>query len=475
MADGESHQSIVLRDGNAGTQGEGIDEVTKFVKETLTDKEVRQAMQTSLQGIANKAKMKKEHRFENLFGMLNVENTLDSWKLLNKKAAYGVDIVTAQEYEENLQENVEELIKQVRVKRYRAKLIRRQYIPKANGKLRGLGIPATSDKLLQKVATRTLEAIYEQDFLPSNYGYRPNLCPQDAVRDLSRELQFGPYNFLVEADIKSYFDSIEHEILLDMLRQRINDRPFLNLIEKWLKAGVLDTDGKVIDSITGVPQGGIISPVVSNVYLHHALDSWFENEVKKHLRGKALLCRFADDFVCAFEYEEDAQRFYKVLGERLRKFGLELAEEKTKIINFDRHNKQERRSFEFLGFEFKWGVSRNGNTILKRRTAKKKLKNSIANITEWITENRDLKMSLLFKQLNAKLRGYYNYYGIIGNYLSLQIFFSQVTFLLMKWLNRRSQRPSYNWQGFKEMLEHYKIEKPRIKEKPSINKALLQI
>ena len=194
-------------------------------------------MQTSLQGIANKAKIDKEHRFGDLFRMLNIENTLNSWKLLNKKAAYGVDKVSAQEYEENLEENVEELIKQVKEKRYRAKLIRRQYIPKANGKLRGLGIPATSDKLLQKVTARILEAIYEQDFLSSSYGYRPNRGPQDAVRDLSEELQFGPYSYIVEADIRSYFDTIEHSLLLDMLKQRINDKPFLRLIEKWCPFG----------------------------------------------------------------------------------------------------------------------------------------------------------------------------------------------------------------------------------------------
>lgn len=422
-------------------------------------------MQTSLQGIANKAAVKKEHKFENLFGMLNVENALDSWKLLNKKAAYGVDKISAKEYEQKLQQNVEELIKQVKENRYRAKLIRRQYIPKANGKLRGLGIPATSDKLLQKMVARILEAIYEQDFLASSYGYRPKKSPQDAVKVLGEELQFGSYRFIVEADIKSYFDTIQHSTLIEMLKQRINDRPFLRLIEKWLKAGILDTDGKVINPQTGVPQGGIVSPVMSNVYLHYALDEWFEEVVKKHCRAKAYLCRFADDFVCAFEDREDAERFYKVLGKRLMKFGLEVAEEKTKIINFDRFNKQERKSFEFLGFEFKWGVSRNGKTIIRRQTAKKKLKNSVANIGEWIKENRNLKLSKFFEQLNAKLKGYYNYYGIIGNYLRLQYFFYQVILFLKKWLNRRSQKPSYTWPGFNDMLAHYKIEKPRIRAK----------
>lgn len=432
-------------------------------------------MQTSLQGIANKAREKREHRFENLISLLNVENMLDSWRLLNKKAAYGVDKVSAQEYEQNLQQNVEELVKQLRTGRYRAKLIRRQYIPKpGTNKQRPLGIPAISDKLLQKVVARILEAIYEQDFLPSSYGYRPNRGPKDAVRDLGQELQFGPYSYIVEADIRSYFDTIQHSFLLDMLKQRINDKPFLRLIEKWLKAGILDTDGKIIDPVTGVPQGGIVSPIASNIYLHHALDKWFEETVKKYCRGKAIQCRFADDFVCAFEYKEDAERFYNVLGKRLKKFGLEVAEDKTKIINFDRFKEQERDSFEFLGFEFRWGVSRKGNTILKKRTARKKLRNSIARMTEWIKENRSGKLSMLFKQLNAKLRGHYNYYGVIGNYLSLRKFYNRTTILLKKWLNRRSQRSSYNWKGFSEMLKHYRIEKPRITEKPGFNGALYQ-
>lgn len=429
-------------------------------------------MQTSLQGIANKAAIKKEHKFENLFGMLNEENALDSWKLLNKKAAYGVDKISAKDYEQGLQQNVEELIKQVKEKRYRTKLIRRQYIPKANGKLRGLGIPATSDKLLQKKVSRILEAIYEQDFFPSSFGYRPKKSPQDAVKALGEELQFGSYRYIVEADIKSYFDTIQHPILLEMLKKRINDGQFLRLIEKWLKAGILDTDGKVINPQTGVPQGGIVSPVMSNIYLHYALDQWFEEVVKKHCKAKAYLCRFADDFVCAFECKEDAERFYRVLGKRLGKFGLEVAEEKTKIINFDRFNKQESNSFEFLGFEFKWGVSRSGKSIVKRQTAKKKLRNSIVTITQWIKEKRNVKLSVFFKELNAKLRGYYNYYGIIGNYLRLQYFFYQVILLLKKWLNRRSHKPSHSWQGFNDMLKHYKIEKPRIRAKAFNSRVL---
>jgi RNA-directed DNA polymerase len=423
-------------------------------------------MQTSLQAIAKKAARNKEYRFENLFCLLNEENTLDSWKLLNKKAAYGVDKVSAKEFGENLLANVVELIGQVKQHRYRARLVRRQYIPKANGKLRPLGIPATADKILQKVVARILEAIYEQDFLKSSYGYRPKQGPLDAAWDLCEELQYGRYEYLVEADIRGYFDSIDHSIMLDMLKQRINDKPFLGLIEKWLKAGVLDTNGEVIEPLTGVPQGGIVSPVLSNVYLHYALDKWFEEVVKKHCRGSAYHCRFADDFVCAFQHREDAERFYKVLGMRLKKFGLELATEKTKIIDFSPFRKEKPSSFEFLGFEYSWGVTRNGKRAIQRRTARKKLRSAKADFTGWIKENRNEKLRLLIAQLNAKLRGYYNYYGVINNYASLLQLFRTVVFSLKKWLNRRSQRRSYQWQSLDKALKYYKLARPWIAAKP---------
>ncbi|MEW6738164.1 MAG: reverse transcriptase domain-containing protein [Acidobacteriota bacterium] len=219
-------------------------------------------MQTSLQAIANKAARDKRYRFSNLYRMLNVENTIDSWRLLNKRAATGVDQISAQEFGENLQENVETLIAQVRGNRYRAKLVRRQYIPKANGKLRPLGIPATADKLLQKVVTRILDAIYKQDFLPSSYGYRPNIGPQDAVRDLSRELQFGPYNFLVEADIRGYFDNLDHSLSMRAVKKHRNVEWILLYIERWLKAPVQQEDGTLVGRECGMPQGSVISPLI---------------------------------------------------------------------------------------------------------------------------------------------------------------------------------------------------------------------
>ena len=428
-------------------------------------------MQTSLRGIAKKAREQKKHRFQDLYRLLNEEFLLDSWRYIRKDAAYGVDQVSAEEYEENLEENIRRLVERLKRKSYRAKLVRRQYIPKGEGKFRPLGIPATEDKLLQVAVKRILEAIYEQDFLRCSYGYRPNVSALHAVDKLTVKVQFGQYNFIVEADIKGYFDNIDHEMLVEMLEERIDDRALIRLIEKWLKAGILDTDGKVIHPVTGTPQGGIVSPILANVYLHYVLDLWFHQVVKKHCRGEACLIRYADDFVCAFQYQEDAERFYRVLGKRLGKFGLEAAAEKTRVIPFDRDSPSGKSGFEFLGFEFYWGKDRGGRPHLKRRTSRKRLRASLNRFAAWCRENRNLRLMILFRQLNAKLRGYFNYYGVVGNYASLNQFFWQAMRILFKWLNRRSQRRSFNWQGFQELLKHFRVEQPRIVGRPKTKKA----
>ena len=424
------------------------------------------SVQTSLRGIAKKAQEQKKHRFGNLYEMLNEEFLLDSWRYIRKDAAYGVDQVSAEEYEENLEENIRLLVERLKRKSYRAKLVRRQYIPKGKGKFRPLGIPATEDKLLQVAVKRILEAIYEQDFLRCSYGYRPNVSALHAVDKLTVKLQFGPYDFIVEADIKGYFDNIDHEKLVEMLEKRIDDRALIRLIKKWLKAGILDTDGKVIHPVTGTPQGGIVSPILANVYLHYVLDLWFHQVVKKHCRGEACLIRYADDFVCAFQYQEDAERFYRVLGKRLGKFGLEVAAEKTRVIPFDRDPPSGKSSFDFLGFEFYWDKDRGGKPHLKRRTSRKKLKASLNLFAAWCEENRNLRLEMLFRRLNAKLRGYFNYYGVVGNFASLNQFFWQAMRILFKWLNRRSQRRSFNWRGFQELLKHFRVEQPRIVGRP---------
>jgi group II intron reverse transcriptase/maturase len=422
-------------------------------------------MQTSLRGISNRAAKDKGHRFGNLYGLLD-ENFL-KWCFgqLKRDAAPGVDRVDFYEYRENLDENIANLVKSLKQKNYRAKLVRRQYIPKINGKLRPLGIPATDDKVLQFAVAKILEAIYEEDFLDVSYGYRRGTGPQDAVRDLTGKLQFGRFSHIVEADIRGFFDNIDHNWMIRMLEERINDRAFVRLIQKWLKAGILDTSGKVIHPATGTPQGGIVSPILANVYLHYALDLWFEKRIKRECNGEALIIRYADDFVCAFQYKQDAELFYQQLDERLGKFGLEVSPEKTRILLFSRSMLKQSETFDFLGFEFRRAISRKFKPIIRRRTSRMKLRASIAAFTEWIKTKRNKKISKLMTTLRAKYRGYWNYYGVIGNYGSLKTFYYRTIRILFKWLNRRSQRLSYNWAGFKDLLNQFLIPAPKITEK----------
>ena len=428
-------------------------------------------MPTSLQGIATKAQSQQRYRFRTLYGMLNEELLRESWREIKKHAAYGVDQISAQDYEEHLEDNIRDLVERLKQKRYRAKLVKRHYIPKGNGQLRPLGIPAVEDKLLQVAVTRLLTAIYEQDFLPCSYGYRPGVGALDAVDKLTVKLQFGHYHYVVEADIKGFFDNMDQEWLGRMLAERIEDRAFLGLIRKWLRAGILDTTGAILHPATGTPQGGVVSPVLSNVYLHYVLDLWFENVIKPRCRGEACLLRYADDYICAFEYKAEAERFYAALGPRLAKFGLTRAAEKSRILPFSRHQPPSQGRFEFLGFEFYWGRDRAGKAHLKRRTARAKLRASLRRFTQWCRENRHRRLKVLFQQLNRKLRGYYQYYGVHGNSSSLQQFFDGAQRILLKWLNRRSQRRSYTWLGFKALLEHFKIERPRIVGYPKMREA----
>jgi group II intron reverse transcriptase/maturase len=423
-------------------------------------------MHTNLLGIANKAKKDKRHRFRNLYGMLNAEFLMGCWKDINKNAAMGVDKVSAAEYGINLSENVNELVSRLKAKRYQAKHIRRHYIPKSGDKLRPLGIPVTEDKLLQLGAKKILEAIYEQDFLPCSFGYRPGVSAHDALDDIDAKLQFGRYNYVVEADIKGYFDNIDHEWLIKMLALRIDDKPFLQLIRKWLKAGVLELNGEVIDPDKGSPQGGVVSPVLANIYLHYALDLWFEKKAKRYCHDEAMLIRYCDDWLCAFQSEYDAQRFFKAVKLRLRKFNLELAEEKTRMMRFSRF-KSHKSSFEFLGFEFRWGKARTGKPHLKRRTAPKRFRRSVKTFTDWCKKSRHMKISAIVQTYASKLRGYYNYFGIIGNAKQLSKFHYVSTTILFEWLNRRSGKRSYTWAGFNDMLHHFQVPQPHIRQRTS--------
>lgn len=432
-------------------------------------------VRTCLRGIAKTASLNKQHRFRDLYRLLNTQMMQLAWKGLKKSAAIADDDITVKEYGAELNTNLERLVERLRQKRYRAKLIKRRYIPKGNGKQRPLGIPALEDKIVQKAVAMILTAIYEQDFLDCSYGYRLNKGAKDAVSDLVFQLQYGVFGYIVEADVKSYFDSIDHKKLLAMLEKRINDRAFLWLITKWLKAGILEPDGYVKHPVTGTPQGGIVSPILSNIYLHIVLDEWFEDVVKPRLKGRAILCRYADDWVCAFQYRDDAERFYKVLPKRLGRYELEAEPSKTRIVRFSRfHPSRKRgRTFTFLGFEFYWFKDRKGITRAMRRTAPAKQRNALQRMKAWLKASRHLPKKQFFKTLKQKLTGHYNYYYVRGNSRSVWSFYGEVIEYAKKWLNRRSQRKSYTWEKFKRLLEYMKIPKPRPTEKRRLHQCAL--
>jgi len=417
---------------------------------------------TSLRGIAKTASRDKHHRFENLASSLTPEFLKLGWQKLNKRASAGVDKVTASEYSKELDENLRRLSERLKNKRYKAKLVKRKYIPKENGKKRPLGIPALEDKIVQSACSLLLTQIYEQDFLDTSYGYRPGRDAKQAINELTYNLQYGVYGYVVEADVKGFFDNIDHDWLLKMMSQRIADKVFLQLIEKWLKAGILEPEGLVIHPETGTPQGGIVSPMLANIYLHYVLDIWFEKRVKTQSGGRMYICRYADDWVCAFQYQEDAQRFYDGLPERLEMFNLSVEPSKTKKLRFSRFHPNRAQTFVFLGFEIYWFVDRKGNPRVMRRTASHKQQGALRRITDWIKKARHLPKRTFFKALNRRLVGHYNYYGLRGNSQSIWRYYHDVIGVSFKWLNRRSQRKSFSWSKFNNLLKLVGVAKPRI-------------
>lgn len=432
-------------------------------------------VQTSLRGIVRTASFNKQHRFRDLYRLMNLEMMHLAWKRLNKSSAIADSDITVKEYEADLERNLERLVERLKQKRYRAKLIRRKYISKENGKKRPLGIPALEDKIVQKAAAMILGAIYEPEFLACSYGYRPGRGAKDAVSDLVFQFQYGVFGYVVEADIKGFFDNIDHNKLLEMMEKRINDRAFLQLINKWLKAGILEPEGYVKHPVTGTPQGGIVSPILSNLYLHTVLDEWFQRDVKPRLKGRAIMCRYADDWVCAFQYRVDAMQFYNVLPKRLGRFNLEVEPSKTKIVRFSRfHPSRKRgRTFTFLGFEFYWFKDRKGIVRAKRRTAPSKQRIALSRMKAWLKAARHLPKKQFFKTLKRKLIGHYNYYYVRGNSRSVWSFYSEVIKYAKKWLNRRSQRKSYNWDKFKRVLEYTGIPRPKPTEKRRLHQVAL--
>jgi RNA-directed DNA polymerase len=426
-------------------------------------------METKLVRIAQIAKERPKEVFTSLYHYLNEEMLTQAHRELKGDKAVGVDKVTKEIYHKDLEVNIHQLVEALKRHSYKPQPVRRVYIPKGKDR-RPLGIPSYEDKIVQLGLTKILQAIYEADFLPCSYGFRPKVGAHDALRRINDILIRTKTNYIVDTDIKGFFDSVDHKLLMAFIGLRIADPNIKRLMVRFLKAGVIEQDSYE-PTLKGTPQGAIISPMLANIYLHYVLDLWFSRVVKKHCQGETYLVRYADDFVCCFQYREDAIRFYKALGERLAKFKLALAKDKTKIIEFGRFARDNRKdkglgkpeTFSFLGFTHYCNQSRNGKFRVKRKTEAKKFKSKIKAFKVWIKTIRSfVPISDIFRQLRIKLLGHYAYYGITDNLKMIRNYYDIVIRLLFKWLNRRSQRRSFTFDKFKLYLNHNPLPLPRI-------------
>lgn len=379
---------------------------------------------------------------------------------LNKNSTRGVDGKNWDEYKVNVKEDIEQMHNMFKNGSYRAPDIRRAYIPKGDGTKRPLGIPTVEDKILQRAVSKILTPIYEQEFYDFSYGFRPGKSAHGALQSLFEEVSFRGKRYIIDADMKNYFGSIEHQCLREMLDQRIKDGVIRKQIDKWIKAGILES-GMVTYPKEGTPQGGSISPILSNIYLHYVLDKWFIEQIQPLLKGGSSLIRFADDYLMCFTNKEDADRVFSVLPKRLLKYGLTLHPDKTCLIDLNKQD-NDKRGFDFLGFTHYMSKSRRGRAILKRKTSSKKLKMSLNKLNERIKVNRHLPNKVLIDDLNRKLRGYYQYYGITFNSRSLGRFYAQVERMLYKWINRRGGN-RLNWERYSTLIRKWRpLLRPKI-------------
>jgi len=404
--------------------------------------------------------MLKYRKAQNLMKYINTANLYTKFLQLDGNKATGIDKVTKEDYSQNLNENLNKLVDRMKTFSYRPQAVRRVYIPKSNGKLRPLGIPAFEDKLVQGIMTDELNVIYEHLFLDCSYGFRPNRDCHKAIKQIDNCIMRHKTNYIVEADIKGFFDNVNHKWLIKFLEHDIQDKNFIRYVVRFLKSGIME-DLKYYESDKGTPQGGLISPVLANVYLHYVLDLWFALYVKVKCNGYCELVRYADDFVVCFEKEDEAKWFYQELMERLAKFDLEIEPTKTRIFPFGKNSKT-KDNFDFLGFNIYNGTTRNGYYAVMYRTSKKKSKLKRVNIKEYLKEHRTIEPKGLIKHLNRVLIGYYNYYGISFNVKWLQDIYCYVVEQLKKWLSRRSQRGEITWNKMYAILKYEPLVRPRI-------------
>lgn len=423
---------------------------------------------TKQERIAELAREHPDWVFTTLAHHIDLEWLREAYRRTRKDAATGIDGVTASEYEEDLEGNLRSLLGRAKSGTYRAPPVRRVYIPKGSGKdLRPLGIPTLEDKVLQRAVVMVLEPLYEQEFLPCSYGFRPGRSPHQALKQLWHEvMRCGQETWIIDLDVRKFFDTVDHSHLQAILRQRVRDGVLLRLIGKWLHAGVWES-GQVSYPGEGTPQGGVISPLLANIYLHEVLDRWFLRDVRLCIGSRAALLRFADDAVLVFASERDARRVLAVLPKRLAKYGLTLHPEKTRLVPFsrpsdDRGEGKGPGSFDFLGFTHFWAKSRKGRWLVTRKTAKGRLQRALQTISAWCRRVRHEPVGQQHAGFVAKLRGHAAYYGLTGNSASLSRFWEEATRAWRYWLSRRDQRRRYSWERFHRLLEAWPLPRPRI-------------
>jgi len=425
-------------------------------------------MCTDIDRIAELAKEDSQRQFYSIAHLITAEKLYEAFRSLRKDASAGVDGVKYAEYETNAEENVRQLHRRLVEGKYQAQPLRRVYIPKENGQQRPISIPALEDKVVQKAVVDLLNAIYEQDFLECSYGFRPGRGQHQALEEVGRVICTRPTGWVLELDIRSYFDNIVRDTLIEMVGKRVSDGSVLRLIQKWIKVGVIE-NGKMLVSKTGTGQGQPISPLLSNIYLHYLLDEWFEKVVKPRMKGEAYEIRFADDAILCFQNKEDAEKVLSVLPKRFEKYGLTLHPEKTRLIEFGRYaarnaKQQEKKpeTFDFLGFKHICARSRKGKFAVHGRTLAKRLRRGLKAVTDWCKQHRHEPVGNQQKALNAKLRGHYQYYGRPTNYRSIWQFYRRVRRIWREWLGRRTRGRPLTWERYQAILRQHPLLLPRI-------------
>jgi RNA-directed DNA polymerase len=429
-------------------------------------------MATKLSIISKRAREDKGMSFANLMHLVNECNLQECFHRLKKNKAPGIDRISLEEYGENLPKNVEELGHRMKRMSYRPQPVRRSYIPKSGGQRRPLGIPTIEDKMVQMAFARILESIWEEDFVSISFGFRPWRGCQQALARLNKVLMSQSIGYVIDADIEGYFDNVDHHKIVECLRQRISDERFLRYVVRMLKSGIMEGRNYYATE-KGTPQGGVVSPILANIYLHYLLDIWFLRDIRPNCRGNAEMLRYCDDFVICVEKKEDTEDILKQLEQRLEKGKLKLSKEKTRIVKFDRpsHHANVTRggkpgTFNFLGFTHYWEKSRKGFYKVGRRTECKRHIGAICKVNVWLQANRNrMPLKDIWKRVSQMLTGHYSYYGVSGNYHKVKQFHYAVERLLFKWLNRRSQKKSFNWGQYGLYELRFPLPKPKIYHK----------